>query len=71
MNEDAKVQIYIMPIKDVNIPSSSPWASGIIIVKMKDVSKRLCVDYRRLNDIILKDAHPLPRIDTSLNQLSG
>ena len=71
MNEDANVQINIMPMKDVIMHSSSPWASSIIIVKRKDVSKRPCVDYRRLNDITLKDAYPLPKIDTSLNQLSG
>ena len=57
--------------KDVIQPSASPCASGIILVKKKDGSKRFCVDYRKLNDITVKDAYPLPRIDNSLNQISG
>ena len=41
------------------------------MVTKKDGSKRFCVDYRKLNDITIKDAYPLPRIDASLDQLSG
>ena len=57
--------------KDVIQKSSSPWASGIVMVEKKDGSKRFCVDYRRLNDVIIKDAYPLPRIDDSFDQMSG
>ena len=71
MNEEAEGQINDMLRKDVIQPSSSPWASGIVMVQKKDGSKRFCVDYRRLNDVTLKDAYPLPRIDASLDQLSG
>ncbi len=52
-------------------PSSSPWASPIVLVKKKDNSFRFCVDYRKLNDVTHKDAYPLPRIDDTLDSLSG
>ena len=71
MNEEADKQIDEMLKKDVIQPSSSPWASGIVMITKKDGSKRFCVDYMKLNDITIKDAHPLPRIDASLDQLSG
>jgi len=51
--------------------SSSPWSAAIVPVKKKDGSTRFCVDYRKLNSKITKDAYPLPRIDDSLQQLSG
>ena len=51
--------------------SSSSCASPILVVKKKDVSLRLCVDYRALNDITIKDWYPLPRIEETLNQIRG
>jgi len=52
-------------------PSNSEWASPIVIVSKKDGSPRLCIDYRKVNAITRKDAFPLPRIDDTLDQLSG
>ncbi len=52
-------------------PSSSPWASPILLVKKKDGSMRLCVDYRGLNALTIKNKYPLPRIDELFGQLNG
>ena len=51
--------------------SCSPYASPIVLVKKKDGSLRMCVDYRQLNSKTRRDAFPLPRIDESLDALSG
>ncbi|GBM75167.1 Transposon Ty3-I Gag-Pol polyprotein [Araneus ventricosus] len=51
--------------------SSGPWASPIVLVKKKDGSTRFCVDYRKLNEITIKDCYPLPRIDDTLVALNG
>ena len=48
-----------------------PWASPIVFVSKKDGSARLCVDYRRLNDVTKKGAYPLPRIQDNLDALWG
>ena len=57
--------------RDVIEPSASPWASPIVLVTKKDGSTRFCIDYRKLNDVTRKDAYPLPRIDDTLDALSG
>ena len=52
-------------------PSISPFASPVILVRKKDGTMRLCIDYRKLNAITKKDAHPLPRIEDIFDTLSG
>lgn len=52
-------------------PSTSPWASPVVLCTKKDGSVRFCLDYRRLNSVTHKDSYPLPRIDDSLDALRG
>ena len=51
--------------------SCSPWSSPLVLVRKKDGSLRCCVDYRLLNDVTIKDSYPLPKIDETLDALSG
>jgi hypothetical protein len=52
-------------------PSSSPWGAPVIFVPKKDGTQRLCVDYRALNEVTVKNKYPLPRIDDLFDQLCG
>ncbi|KAI3751218.1 hypothetical protein L2E82_22266 [Cichorium intybus] len=52
-------------------PSSSPWGAPILFVKKKDGSHRMCIDYRELNKLTVKNRYPLPRIDDLFDQLQG
>ncbi|GJS95003.1 putative reverse transcriptase domain-containing protein [Tanacetum coccineum] len=52
-------------------PSSSPWGAPVLFVKKKDGSFRMCIDYRELNKLTVKNHYPLPRIDDLFDQLQG
>ena len=62
-------QLQEMQDSGVVQPSSSPWASPMVIVRKKDGTHRLCVDYRDLNAVTKADTFPLPSIDDLLDQL--
>ena len=52
-------------------PSISPWGTPVLFVKKKDGSLRLCIDYRQLNRVTIRNQYPLPRIDELFDQLQG
>ncbi|GJZ36820.1 putative reverse transcriptase domain-containing protein [Tanacetum coccineum] len=55
----------------LEIASSSPWGAPVLFVKKKDGSFRMCIDYRELNKLTVKNRYPLPRIDDLFDQLQG
>jgi hypothetical protein len=68
---ELKVQLNELLDKEYIRPSSSPWGCPTLFVKKKDQSLRLCVDYRPLNAVTIKNKYPLPRIDILFDQLAG
>ncbi|XP_070002585.1 uncharacterized protein [Nicotiana sylvestris] len=52
-------------------PSTSPWGAPVLFVRKKDGSLRMCIDYRQLNKVTIKNKYPLPRIDDLFDQLQG
>jgi hypothetical protein len=68
--KELKEQLKVLLDKGFIHPSSSPWGCPALFVK-KDDSLRMCVDYRPLNDVTVKNKYPLPRIDILFDQLSG
>jgi hypothetical protein len=50
-------------------PSASPWGSPVLFVEKKDGTKRMCIDYRTLNSMTIKNKYPLPRIEDLLDRL--
>jgi hypothetical protein len=68
---ELKIQLQELLDKGYIRPSSSPWGCPALFVKKKDKTLRLCVDYRPLNAVIIKNMYPLPRIDLLFDQLAG
>src|SRR5512142_1521282 len=72
-NELAEVKKQLEELKEKGYirPSTSPWGAPVIFVEKKDKTKRMCVDYRALNEVTIKNKYPLPRIDDLFDQLKG
>jgi len=68
---ELKKQIDELLAKGFIRPSVFPWAAPVIFVEKKDGTKRLCVDYRGLNQVTIKNKYPLPHIDALFDQLKG
>jgi hypothetical protein len=66
---ELKKQIDELLEKGFIWPSASPWGSPVLFVKKKDGSMRMCIDYRNLNSVTIKNKYPLSRIDDLLDQL--
>jgi len=64
-------QLAEMEEQGIIEPSASPWASNLVVVKKKDGSLRMCVDYRGVNNVTKKDSYPLPRIVDCLDALGS
>jgi hypothetical protein len=72
-NELSKLKTQLQDLLEKGFirPSSSPWGCPAIFVKKKDQTLRMCVDYRPLNEVTIKNKYPLPRIDILFDQLTG
>ena len=69
--KELKLQLQELLDKGFIRPSVSPWGAPVLFVKKKDGTLRLCVDYRQLNKLTVKNKYPLPRIDDLFDQLKG
>ncbi|KAL0541298.1 hypothetical protein IC582_021340 [Cucumis melo] len=69
--KELKVQLQELLDKGFIRPSVSPWGAPVLFVKKKDGSMCLCIDYRELNKVNVKNKYPLPRIDDLFDQLQG
>jgi hypothetical protein len=70
-HEEVKKTIDELLAKGYICCSFSPWAFPILLVEKKDGAKRMCIDYRDLNAVTIKNKHPLPRIEDLFDQLQG
>jgi len=68
---ELKKQLEELLEKQFVRPSVSPWGAPVLLVKIKHGSMRLCVDYRQLNKVTIKNRYPLPRIDDLMDQFVG
>ncbi|GJX19065.1 putative reverse transcriptase domain-containing protein [Tanacetum coccineum] len=69
--EELSTQLQELSDKGFIRPSSSPWGAPVLFVKKKDGSFQMCIDYRKLNKLTIKNRYPLPRIDDLFDQLQG
>ena len=69
--QELRVQLQELLDKGFIRPRTSPWGAPVLFAKKKDKTLRLCVDYRQLNRVTIKNRYPLPRIDDLFDQLRG
>ena len=69
--QELRVQLQELLDKGFIRPSTSPWGAPVLFAKKKDKTLRLCIDYRHLNRVTIKNRYPLPRIDDLFDQLRG
>ncbi|XP_071933123.1 uncharacterized protein [Coffea arabica] len=69
--KELKIQLQDLLEKGFVKESDSPWGAPVLFVKKKDGSLRLCIDYRGLNEVTIKNKYPLPLIDSLFDQLQG
>ena len=69
--QELRVQLQELLKKGFIRPSTSPWGTLVLFMKKKDKTLRLCIDYRQLNRVTIKNRYPLPRIDDLFDQLRG
>nr|GEV16773.1 putative reverse transcriptase domain, ribonuclease H-like domain, aspartic peptidase domain protein [Tanacetum cinerariifolium] len=69
--EELSEQLKELQDKGFIRPSSSPWGASVLFVKKKDGPFRMCIDYREVNKLSVKNRYPLPRIDDLFDQLQG
>ena len=69
--QELRVQLHELLDKGFIRLSTSPWGSPVLFAKKMDKTLRLCIDYRRLNRVSIKNKYPLPRIDDLFDQLRG
>ena len=71
MKETLQEEIKEMLKHKIIEPSKSEWASPVILVSKKDGTKRLCVDFRRLNSVTEADPYPIPQVDELIDRLGN
>ena len=69
--DEVRAHLKMMLDAGVIRPSNSPWCNTVVLVRKKDGSVRFCIDFRRLNSLMVKDSHPLPHICETLESLAG
>ena len=69
--QELKVQLQELLDKGFIRLSTSPWGAPVLFAKKRDKTLRLCIEYRRLNMVTIKNRYPLPRIDDLFDQLRG